>query len=1296
MATATAEPDVTSAQREVVTTDGNDAVARVAYALSETIAIYPITPASPMGEAADAWAADGRPNLWGTVPAVAQLQSEGGAAGALHGAVQAGSLATSFTSSQGLLLMLPNMFKIAGELTPAVLHVAARTIATHALSIFGDHSDVMTARTTGWTLLASNSPQEAHDLAAVAHAASLASRVPVMHFFDGFRTSHELNRVELLDDDDLRALIAEDDVLAHRRRGLDPDRPVLRGSAQNPDVFFQAREAANPFHAAVPEVVQTTMDRLAERTGRHYRLVEYHGAPDAERVVVIMGSGAGAVREVVDHLVARGEKVGMLVVRLYRPFPVDALLDALPDTVRRIAVLDRTKEPGAVGEPLLTDVLAVLADAVSTGRLGELPDVIGGRYGLSSKEFTPSMVSAVFSALATENPTRRFTVGIIDDVGGTSLTPDADLVLPRGERDLSAVFHGLGSDGTVGAAKNTAKIVAERTGRDVQAYFVYDSKKSGAVTASHVRVSGSAIHSTYLIEHADVVAVHQFGLLEKLDVLREAGQGGTVLLNAPFGADQVWDRLPADVQRVIVERDLDLHVVDAYRIAREAGLGGRINTVMQVAFFLVTGVIERDAALEAIEAAIQATYGSRGEQVVARNVDAVRRAAGAVERVEVPDAVSATWQRPEPIERALGLRPLGEDDVPDFVSRVTQRLMAGQGDLLPVSALPVDGTFPTGTTRWEKRALADEIPTWDPDLCIDCGKCAIVCPHAAIQIKVFEEAEVADAPAGFKRKPFKDRSLTGHLLTVQVAPDDCTGCGVCVETCPAVSRSDVGHKSIDMTPIDALLHADGADTAGSPDPRVLHGDPDSPEVGSPEGGPAVVDATALTPDGSAATAAGNGDGDGDGIRTVLDAERERFRYFESIPYPDRTTVRTDTVKHSQTLQPLFEFSGACAGCGETPYLKLMTQLFGDRSVVANATGCSSIYGGNLPTTPWGTDANGRGPAWSNSLFEDNAEFGLGIRLALDENRAHAIHLLHELAGDIGDDLLTALVGADQGDEAGIAAQRDQVEELRRRLADVRGPRAVLARHLDVIADVLVRRDVWIVGGDGWAYDIGFGGVDHVLASGADVNLLVLDTEVYSNTGGQASKATARGATAKFATAGKSTPKKDLGALAMQYGHVYVARIAMGANEMQTVKAFREAEAWPGPSLLLAYSTCIAHGVDMRDSMTRMDLAVKTGYWPLLRYHPGEAEDAQPLRLDSRPPSQPVDDFLRTEGRYALLERSDPERAAMLRKLAQEDVDERWRYYEQLAGLTRTQPAPGDLDPTSGPDVEAAAKPEEDA
>lgn len=1195
--------------------DGNEAVARVAYALSETVAIYPITPASPMGEYADAWASAQRPNLWGAVPAVAEMQSEAGAAGALHGAVQSGSLGTTFTASQGLLLMLPNMFKIAGELTPAVIHVAARTIATHALSIFGDHSDVMATRTTGWTMLASATPQEAHDMAAVAHAATLSSRVPVLHFFDGFRTSHEINIVDPLTDDDLRSMIDGNDIIAHRRRSLDPEHPVLRGTAQNPDVFFQAREAANVFHDAVPAAVQGAMDRLAERTGRTYHLVDFFGAPDAERVIVLMGSGSEAVREVVDHLVAQGEKVGMLVVRLFRPFPTEAFLDALPQTATRIAVLDRTKEPGAPGEPLHEDVVQTLATAVMDSTRGTLPDVIGGRYGLSSKEFTPSMVAGVFDELqrpiraddGQEPAKRRFTVGIFDDVTHLSLPVRDDFHLPRPEGELSAVFFGMGSDGTVGANKNTAKIMAEGTGQHVQAYFVYDSKKSGATTVSHLRFSPNPIHSTYLVDQADVVACHQFGLLEKIEMLSVVRPGGTVLLNTPFPPEEVWDRLPADVQQLLVERDLHLFAIDGFGTARAAGLGGRISTVMQVAFFAASNLLPMDEVQQAIEAAARSTYAAHGPMVVNRNITAIRAAAEAVHEIEIPTTVTSTWRRPGAIDRALELRAVTADDVSELFERVTARIIEGDGDLLPVSALPVDGSFETGTSRWEKRSLATEMPIWDPDLCIDCGKCAIVCPHAAIQIKVFEPDALDDAPDTFLCKPFKDRDLTDHLLTVQVAPDDCTGCGVCVEACPAVSKQSVGHQAIDMEPADEHR----------------------------------------------------------------DRERANFSFFESIPYPDRTTIKMDTTKHTQTLQPLFEFSGACAGCGETPYIKLMTQLFGDRTVIANATGCSSIYGGNLPTTPYGTNDAGRGPAWSNSLFEDNAEFGLGIRLGIDEQRVIAEHLLVQLASTIGDDLVASLLaGAGAGDEQGLADQRERVTDLRRRLADVKGDLDAPARQLEAVSGVLVRRDVWIVGGDGWAYDIGFGGLDHLFASGADVNVLVLDTEVYSNTGGQASKATPRGAVARFATSGKSSPKKDLGLLAMQYGSVYVAQIAMGANERQTIKAFREAEEWSGPSLLLAYSTCIAHGVDMRHSMDRMDLAVKTGYWPLFRYHPAAEEGTHPFKLDSKAPSQPLDDFLTTEGRYAVLDRSDPERAAYLRGLAASDVKERWSYYEQLAGVER--------------------------
>jgi pyruvate-ferredoxin/flavodoxin oxidoreductase len=1205
---STISPDDVATATGIVCIDGNEAAAKAAYALSETVAIYPITPASPMGEFADEWASRGETNAWGVVPSVTQMQSEAGAAGALHGAIQAGSLGVTFTASQGLLLMIPEMFKIAGELTPTVIHVAARTVATHALSIFGDHSDVMAVRQTGWIMLSSSTPQEAHDLAAVAHAATLESRLPVLHFMDGFRTSHELNSVRLLSDDELRGLVDEESLLAHRGRGLDPDHPVLRGSAQNPDVFFQAREAINPFYDAAPGVVQDVMDRLAAVSGRAYSLVEYHGAPDATRLLVVMGSAIGPVREVVDLLNAQGDEggpVGVVHLRLYRPFPTAAFLEAMPSTVERILVLDRTKEPGAVGEPLLEDVITALAEAVMHGRRSTLPKVYGARYGLASKEFTPAMVAGLLDELATPSPRERMTVGIVDDVTHLSVAPRSGFMIPAGERDRSAVFFGLGADGTVGANKNTTKIVGDLTDLHAQGYFVYDSKKSGATTVSHLRFSPDPIHATYLIERADLVAVHQFGLLEKLDVTGRLRDEGILLLNAPFPAEQLFGMLPARVRHDIVDRGLQLHAIDAYRIAREVGLGGRINTVMQTAYFALADLVDPDAAIAAIGDAIRKSYGARGESVVERNLAAVDLARQALVRIEVPTTVEELAERVDPIERALALMPAGQA-VDDFVRRVTARMLEGEGDLLPVSALPVDGTFPTATSRYEKRSLAPELPIWDPDLCIDCGKCAIVCPHTAIQMKAYEPDALDGAPDVFLSKEFKDRSLAGHLLTVQVAPDDCTGCGVCVETCPAVSRSDAGRKAIRMEP--------------APEHR--------------------------------------------------DVERERYRYFDAIPHIDRSTVRTDTVKHSQLLQPLFEASGACAGCGETPYLKLLSQLYGDRSVIANATGCSSIYGGNLPTTPWSVNSEGRGPAWANSLFEDNAEFGLGIRLGLDQQRAVAIHLLHRLAPVVGDRLVDAILDAEQYDEAGIAEQRGRVEELRTSLSAVSGPSSSDARALMQLAGALVRREVWIVGGDGWAYDIGYGGLDHVLASGADVNILVLDTEVYSNTGGQASKATTKGAVAKFATGGKAVTKKDLGVIAMQYGTVYVAQVAMGANEMQTVKAFHEAAAWPGPSLILAYSTCIAHGVDMRDSMKRMDLAVKTGYWPLFRYHPAEAAGTTPFRLDSKPPSLPLRDMLSTEGRFAMLERSDPERSAMLRAGLQRDVDERWSYYEQLAGVER--------------------------
>jgi len=1176
------------------TMDGNEAAARVAYALSEVVAIYPITPASPMGEFADQWSASGDPNLWGAVPQVIEMQSEAGAAGALHGAVMKGALGTTFTASQGLLLMLPNMFKLAGELSPVVIHVAARTVATHALSIFGDHSDVMAARTTGFAMLCASSVQEAHDFAAVAHAAALESRVPFLHFFDGFRTSHEVGRISLLDDDDLEAMIDPSWIEALRLRGLSPDRPELRGSAQNPDVFFQAREAGNLYHEAVPGIVSSALARLAERCGRRYGLVEYEGADDAERVVVLMGSGVGAAEEAVEALLARGEKVGVLKVRLYRPFPSDAFVAALPPTVRSIAVLDRTKEPGAVGEPLYTDVITALVEHASAGGM-PIPRVVGGRYGLSSKEFTPAMVKAVFDNLSSEDPRNHFTVGIIDDVTHTSLVYDPDFTTDTA--DVRAVFFGLGSDGTVSANKSTVKIVGENTDLFAQGYFVYDSKKSGSVTVSHLRFDDEPIRSTYLVQQAGFVACHQFSLLERIDVLTHAEPGATFLLNSPYGRDEVWDHLTAEVQAEIVTKGIHLWVIDAYQVAREVGMGGRINSVMLPCFMALSGILPRDEAIAEVKRSFEKTYGKRGRAVVERNNLAIDRAIAELYEVTVPSAVTSSLHTLQPV-------PTGS---PDFVSRVTARMLAGEGDLLPVSALPVDGAFPTGTARYEKRMLAQELPIWDPSICIDCGKCALVCPHAAIRMKVFEPAALDEAPADFLSKDFRSKDLPGHKLTIQVAPDDCTGCGVCVDVCPAKSKEVARHKSINMEP--AAEHRD--------------------------------------------------------------IERARFEAFLAIPEIGRDALPHDSVKGAATLEPLFEFSGACAGCGETPYLKLLSQLSGDRSIVANATGCSSIYGGNLPTTPWSANAEGRGPAWANSLFEDNAEFGLGLRMGIDSENELARLALADLAGVVGDALAEAILEADQTTETGIAAQRDRVAELKARLADVQSPDVARARVLMGVADELVRRTVWIVGGDGWAYDIGFSGLDHVLASGRDVNLLVLDTEVYSNTGGQASKATPRGAVAKFAMSGKSTPKKDLGQIAMAYGNVYVAQVAIGGNDLQTVKSFVEAEAWTGPSLIIAYSTCIAHGIDMTTSMTHQKDAVKSGYWPLFRYHPGLDDHEHPFRLDSHKPSIPLTQFAREEGRFAMLARSDPDHAEHLLALEQADIDERWRLYEQLAGVERT-------------------------
>jgi pyruvate-ferredoxin/flavodoxin oxidoreductase len=1190
-----------------ITVDGNEAVARVAHRLSEVIAIYPITPSSPMGELADAWSAAGTTNLRGATPQVIEMQSEAGAAGALHGALQSGALCTTFTSSQGLLLMIPNMFKIAGELTPAVIHVAARTVATHALSIFGDHSDAMAVRTTGWAMLASSDVQAAHDLAAIAHASTLEARVPFVHFFDGFRTSHEVNVIEPLDDEVLRELVDDRYVRAHRERAMSPDHPVLRGSAQNPDVFFQAREAASPFHASVPGIVQATMDRFAEATGRSYHLFDYRGAADAERVVVLMGSGSGAVGETVDELTRRGERIGMVNVRLFRPFSAEAFVRALPSSTRSIAVLDRTKEPGALGEPLYQDVITAL---IEHPLAGGMPTVIGGRYGLSSKEFDPAMAKAVFDELATDRPKNHFTVGIVDDVSGSSLDVDRSFTT-EADDVVRAVFYGLGADGTVSANKSSVKIIGETTDLFVQGYFVYDSRKSGTVTTSHLRFGPHPIRSTYLIGsgRANVVACHQSTFLERLDILDVAAPGATFLLNTPFAADAVWDRLPVEVQRGILDKGIRFFVVDAQRIATAAGLGPRINTILQTCFFALADILPLDRAIAAIKQAIEKSYGKRGRAVVDQNFAAVDAALGGLGEVVVPADARGDLHRLPPVP----------EEAPDFVRRVTAMMIAGHGDLLPVSALPVDGTFPTGTAKWEKRSIAQEIPVWDPSICIDCAKCALVCPHAAIRMKVFEPATVADAPGGFLHKEWRDREDPGKWMTIQVAPDDCTGCGVCVDVCPARSKEVVKHKAIDMAPKDEHLAV----------------------------------------------------------------ERENFDYFLGIPPFDRRDVKVGTIKGSQTLEPLFEFSGACAGCGETPYLKLLSQMYGDRIMVANATGCSSIYGGNLPTTPWSVDANGRGPAWANSLFEDNAEFGLGMRLALDHQRSAARASLEALAPTIGEGLARAVLDAAQEDESGLAEQRERVAELKEILAGRDGD---VEQNLLAIADALVRKSVWIVGGDGWAYDIGFGGLDHVLATGRDVNVLVLDTQVYSNTGGQASKATPRGAVAKFAAGGKPIGRKDLGLFATGYGNVYVGQVAVGADNAQTVKVFAEAESWSGPSLIIAYSTCIAHGIDMSTSMSHQAEAVKSGFWPLWRFDPRMAVDGeQPMHLDSKAATIPLEQFQSKEARFAMLERAHPAAYAELHELAEEDATERRHLYEQLAGVERH--APGRPDGHDAPDDE---------
>jgi pyruvate-ferredoxin/flavodoxin oxidoreductase len=1174
--------------------DGNEAAARIAHLTSEVIAIYPITPASPMGEFADAWSAAEQKNLWGAVPAVIEMQSEAGAAGAVHGSLQAGALTTTFTASQGLLLMLPNMFKIAGELTSTVFHIAARTLATHALSIFGDHSDVMAARTTGWAMLASANVQEAQDMAMISQMATLRSRIPFLHFFDGFRTSHEVNKIDLLFEEEVRELIDEDLITAHRARALNPERPVLRGSAQNPDVFFQAREACNSYYAAVPGIVQECMDRFASLTGRRYRLFDYQGAPDAERVVVQMCSGVGASGEALRKLNEGGEKVGLLTVRLYRPFDAQAFVAALPRSVRGLAVLDRTKEPGAIGEPLYQDVITALAEAWPHDTAA--PRVIGGRYGLSSKEFTPTMAKAVFDELKKPQPKRHFTVGIVDDITHLSLSYDESFDTEP-SNVTRALFYGLGSDGTVGATKNSVKIIGENTPLHAQGYFVYDSKKSGAITVSHLRFGPEPIESSYLIRQADFVACHQFEFMEKLDVLALARPGATFLLNSPYGPDEVWDKLPQEAQKQILQKELRVYVVDALTVAKEAGLAGRVNTVTQACFFGISGILPREEAIGKIKDSIRKTYGKRGETVLNRNFAAVDQSLAALREVKVPGRADSSLRR----------RPVVPASAPDFVQRITAMMIEGQGDLLPVSALPVDGTFPTGTTKWEKRSIAREIPIWDEKLCTQCALCPLVCPHAAIRMNIFEPRHLSGAPQGFKSATWsrKDDPTDGWAFSIQVAPEDCTGCGVCVDICPTRSKQMVKRKAINM------------------EPKLDH----------------------------------------------LERERRSYEFFLSIPDARPPWLATEPLKASQLREPLFEYSGACSGCGETPYLKLLTQLFGDHLLIANATGCSSIYGGNLPTTPWSRNREGQGPAWSNSLFEDNAEFGLGMRLALDAQRDLARLLVEQMRARIGEPLAAGLLDAPQETDEDIRAQRERVRQLKKILPELG---SADARRLMAVADSLIARGVWIVGGDGWAYDIGYGGLDHVLASGRNVNILVLDTEVYSNTGGQASKATPRGAVAKFAAAGKAIGKKDLGMIAMAYGNVYVAQVAMGANPAHTVRTFQEAASWPGPSLIIAYSHCIAHGIEMSTAMTHQKEAVRSGYLTLYHYDPrlGMHGEDHPLKLDSRKPMIPFKQFAMKEGRFAMLAQSDPERADHLVKAAQADIDARWQYYEQMAGVHR--------------------------
>lgn len=1178
--------------KKMITLDGNEATAYTAYHCNEICAIYPITPSSNMGEWADEWATMGKPNIWGTVPTVVEMQSEAGAAGAVHGALQTGALTTTFTASQGLLLMIPNMFKIAGELTSTVFHVSARSVATHALSIFGDHSDIMAVRQTGWGLLSSNSVQEAMDFALIAQAATLRGRVPIVHFFDGFRTSHEIQKVFELSIEEMRSMIDDELVRQHRERALNPEKPVLRGSAQNPDVFFQAREANNPFYIKFPQIILEEMEKFEKIVGRRYRPYEYYGADDAERVIVLMGSGCETASETVDYLNEMGEKVGVLKVRLFRPFSSKMFIESLPKSVKAIAVLDRTKEPGAGGEPLYKDVLSALLEAVMEKRLPfSLPKVIGGRYGLSSKEFTPAMVKAVFDELTKNEPKNNFTVGIKDDVTNLSLDYDPSFVIEKDDV-VRCVFFGLGSDGTVGANKNSIKIIGEETENFAQGYFVYDSKKAGAITISHLRFGPRPIKSIYLIDSANFVACHQFVFVEKFDMLKLAKEGAVFLLNSPFSKDEIWDKLPKKVQKQIIDKKIQFYVIDGYKVAKESGMGGRVNTIMQTCFFAISGVLPRDQAIKAIKKSIEKTYGRKGEEVVKKNFEAVDMTLKNLHRVEYPKSVTSSIEMPPPVS----------PEAPDYVKNVLAKIISQEGESLPVSAFMPDGTFPTDTAKWEKRNIALEIPVWEPEICIQCGKCAVVCPHAAIRIKAYETKYLENAPKTFKSIDYKGVEFKGMKYTIQVAPEDCTGCGACVFVCPAKDKTNPSRKALNMA---------------------------------------------------------------DQIPLRL-SERENFSFFLDLPEVDISKVKIDTVKGSQFLLPLFEFSGACAGCGETPYLKLMSQLFGDRAIVANATGCSSIYGGNLPTTPWAKNKEGRGPAWNNSLFEDTAEFGLGFRLTIDKQRAFATELLKKLSSQIGEGIVEEILKNEQKNDLEIAKMRTLVADLKKKLEQLGSNEA---KNLYAIADNLIKKSVWIVGGDGWAYDIGYGGLDHVLASGKNVNVLVLDTGVYSNTGGQCSKATPLGGVAKFASSGKPTPRKDLGLMAIAYGTVYVAQVAMGYNDNHTVKAFVEAESYDGPSIIIAYSHCIAHGFDMMEGMEHQKLAVECGLWPIYRYNPDNLKEGKnPLKLDSKPPKISYRDFAMKETRFRMLEKTKPELVEKYMKFGDEAIRRAWNVYEALSAI----------------------------